>query len=50
MMMVEVGVVVVVVKGWVFIMGHLWVCVCGGRGCHVGGGGWVSLFSIVLWV
>ena len=49
-MMVEVGVVVVVVKGWVFIMDHLWVCVCGGRGCHVGGGGWVSLFSIVLWV
>ena len=31
LMIVEVGVAVVVVKGWVFVMGHLWVCMwrCG---------------------
>ena len=48
LMMVEVGVAMVVVKGWVFVIGHLWVCVCGGGGCRVGDGGWVLLFVVVL--
>ena len=49
-MMVEVDVAMVVVKGWVFVIGHLWVCVCGGEGCRVGDRGWVLLFVVVLWV
>ena len=48
LMIVEVGVAVVVVKGWDFVMGHLWVCMwrCGSP-CWWWGIGLIVCYCVV---